>query len=652
MSTAAARPAPHADAAVALVSMPWMAAAMPSIQLATLEAALRQHGVESHVYELYVDFAARIGLNNYRMLSRLLGFNAEWLFSRHYFGPETGDWLAGFLPHRPSFGLEERDLEEDVLSAFAPITEHFLEEMATTVDWSRYRLIGFSLSLTQVGASLALARRIKLRHPETPIVFGGAECAGSMGRALLRICPYVDVVVQVEGEPVLPELLRRLDAGEPLDDLPGIALRGADGEVESIPGEALYTGRPERPNLDYTPYFQRLRETGIDDRLEAWVPFESSRGCWYGQKSQCTFCGLHEIMQFRAWDADLVLGELEELYFKHGVGRFFAVDLIMPRQYLTGFLPEIERRGHRWSLFYEVKANMRRAEVEQLARAGVRWIQPGIESLDREVLDLMRKGVSPLQNVQLLKWCREYGIRVGWNLITGLPGETAAPYRRMATFLPRLVHLAPPSGLGRFQLHRFSPYFESPEEFGIRATGAHPLYQHIFPVPADDLDDLAYLHEFQLDTPRSTPEDVEPVRREVARWWRCYTRGARLTWLPQADGSARIVDRRDVDAEPVEHRLTPDEARLYQLLDTAQAASRLPAVLAKAEADAGRDGTAPPPDRVAALLERWDEQGLVLTLDGRVLALAVGESPLAGDAGASLSSPVPYLEPSGDVAAP
>jgi hypothetical protein len=63
--------------------------------------------------------------------------------------------------------------------------------------------------------------------------------------------------------------------------------------------------------------------------------------------------------------------------------------------------------GAAWRLFYEVKANLSHQQLELLARAGVRWVQPGIESLHTEVLRLMDKGVAGWQNIQLLKWTAE-----------------------------------------------------------------------------------------------------------------------------------------------------------------------------------------------------------------------------------------------------
>ena len=604
---------------VGLVSLPWMSPAMPSIQLATLASALDREGIPSDVHELYVDYAARIGLNLYNHLGNLLGYLPEWIFSRHYYGPEHGDDLSAMLAQDPLAEIPWPEFSEVILEALDPITRDFLDEMAEGVDWSRHDILGFSLTISQFGASMAFARRIKLRHPEIKIVFGGSQCAGPMGKAILRICPYVDAVVHVEGELVLGDLVRRLRAGDTLEGLPGVSWRGPGGEVLSGPAGGLYRNGQERLPLSYDSYFRRLIRLGLLDKMKPWLPFEGSRGCWYGQKSQCTFCGLHEIMEFRAWEPDPVLADLERMQARYGLGRFYAMDLIMPREYLRTLLPEIARRGHDWMFFWEVKANMRREELEVLAAAGVRWVQPGIESLDADLLRLMKKGVSPLQNILLLKWCQELSIFCGWNLLYGLPGETADSYRRMAEIIPKIHHLRPPSGGGRFQLHRFSPYFDHPEQYGIRWTGAHPMFKHAFPIAKADLDELVYLHEFVLDGAPAV--DTSATEAAVAEWRRAYRSRASLRIAVNADGSSRIEDGRRIDLPLRVHDLTAAETQLYMSLDSGIKETSLEETFARAHPDAaeelGRRGG------VQAAIGRWLRDDLVLAIDGRLVSLAL-----------------------------
>jgi ribosomal peptide maturation radical SAM protein 1 len=621
---------PGAEPPIALVSMPWMSTGIPSIQLATLAAALHGDGIASEVHELFLDYAASVGPGLYKAVSNAGGFVEEWLFAQHYFGAETGDSLAEFRAHRPEIGLAMPRVEDLLLDALVATTGKFLAEVAARDDWSRYDIIGFSLTISQTAPSMALARLLKQRHPGLTIVFGGSACAGPMGPAILRICPYVDAIVGGDGEPVVAALVRALRRGEPLAGIAGVTWRSPSGRIVTNPGGRLLETRGPRPPLSFDGYFARLERLGLRDHVDVWLPFESSRGCWYGEKNQCTFCGLHEIMAYRSWTWESVLGELEAWERRYGVRQFFSVDLIMPRDYLSTFLPEVVRRGHAWTMFYAIKANMKRAEVEALAAAGVRWIQPGIESLDGTTLELMNKGVTPLQNIQLLKWCEELGIRVTWNIIIGIPGQPGSAYAEMAALAPSLYHLPPPTGVAPFELHRFSPLFERPEEFAIELAGAYPLYKYIFPIATSDLDDLVYRHDYRLRDPLAVT-DPAPLHDAVAGWYDARERAASLTFALRPDGTAEISDRRS--PEPVSHALSRGEAILYQSMDAAVSerallasfAARHPEAMAECAARAGGGGGA----GIAPLLERWVVAGLVLRSDGKLLALAVNPAAAA-----------------------
>jgi radical SAM superfamily enzyme YgiQ (UPF0313 family) len=48
------------------------------------------------------------------------------------------------------------------------------------------------------------------------------------------------------------------------------------------------------PIPDYTEYFEELKECGLENKFSKTViPYESSRGCWWGEKTMCTFCGVN-----------------------------------------------------------------------------------------------------------------------------------------------------------------------------------------------------------------------------------------------------------------------------------------------------------------------------------------------------------------------
>ena len=131
-----------------------------------------------------------------------------------------------------------------------------------------------------------------------------------------------------------------------------------------------------------------------------------------------------------------------------------------------------------------------------MKQGGVTNIQPGIESLSDVVLKIMKKGVSALQNIQLIKWCLEIGIIPHWNILWGFPNEPKEEYKQMAELLPLLFHLYPPVGLGKIIMDRFSPYFLEPLQNGLVNVRPTLAYNFVYPIDKYNLNKLAYHFEF------------------------------------------------------------------------------------------------------------------------------------------------------------
>ena len=156
------------------------------------------------------------------------------------------------------------------------------------------------------------------------------------------------------------------------------------------------------------------------------VVVETSRGCWWGAKHHCTFCGLNgDTMAFRSKSPARAFDEIDGLTRRHGIDKVGCVDNILDMDYVATLFPQLAASGLQLELFYEVKSNLRYDQLLTLRHGGMRQIQPGIESFSDQVLQLMDKGVTGLQNIQLLRWSEELGIDCAWNLLAGFPGETS-----------------------------------------------------------------------------------------------------------------------------------------------------------------------------------------------------------------------------------
>jgi ribosomal peptide maturation radical SAM protein 1 len=438
-----------------------------------------------------------------------------------------------------------------------------------------------------------------------------------MGVALHRLFPFVDYVCSGEGDLNFPLLARHLLRGEPVGDVPGI-IRRVDGQtVEPTVASAPVRDLDALPVPDYDDFMQQRVACGLGAEPNLIFPVETARGCWWGEKSHCTFCGLNgSTMQFRSKSVDRALREFAEIMERYDTGRLTAVDNILDMRYFHDLLPRLAALDLPLEIFYETKANLRREQVRLLREAGVAHIQPGIESLSDNVLRLMRKGVTALQNVQLLRWCAEYMVHPMWNVLAGFPGEDPADYARQAALVPLLSHLSPPE-LGRVipvRLDRFSPLFVDAAAMGVQNARAAKAYDYVYPFAADDLAKLAYYFRFDYADGRTVGSYVGELNEALATWSRD---AGRHHLIAVRDGDSLVIyDTRAVATRP-EHRLQGLHRAIYTYCGEARTHAQIAAYCA----------TLAPPLGAAADVDRplreLEAAKLILALNGRYLSLAV-----------------------------
>ncbi|MFI5977234.1 RiPP maturation radical SAM C-methyltransferase [Streptomyces sp. NPDC051452] len=541
---------------VHLVTMPWHPIDLPSLQLGLLNSLLRRTRPGDEVSEFHASLRwaeflldrsdGRIGPGDY------VAVGSDAIFHG------LGDWVfSGALYDDPDWGLARlrdyaaaRDLPVETAVAMRPHAADFIARCADEVLAQGPDLVGFTSTFMQNVASLALARELKSRRPDLVVVFGGSNCEGPMGHALHRNHPYVDHVVRGEAEYAFPALLRHLDAGTAPVDVPGLCWW--DGTRSRVNAETRRTVAPvDIPAPDYDQWQSALDASPVREYVHPKLVVEGARGCWWGEKHHCTFCGLNgSAMAFRAKPGERLWAEIDRLVRRHRLLDVVTVDNIIDMAYFRDFLPRVADSGWDLRLHYEVKSNLTPAQLRLLGAAGTVHIQPGIESLGSRVLDLMDKGVTGARNVRTLRECENHALTCSWNLLYGFPGETAEDYAPVVEQLPALVHLQPPSGAHRIQLERFSPHFTDPGlGFGKRRPAE--MYQHVYDLPEDELVDLVYL--FDSEPAGITGPAERRLQDAVARWRAGH---ARSRLLFEDDGEALLVHDRRHGRPPATHRFT------------------------------------------------------------------------------------------------
>jgi magnesium-protoporphyrin IX monomethyl ester (oxidative) cyclase len=496
---------------------------------------------------------------------------------------------------------------EAELLALREEAARFTADVADAIVASRPRIVGCTSTFQQQAASIALLRAVRERDPEIITMIGGTNCESAMGLATRRNFPWIDYVVSGEADELIVPFVRSLLAGRSDAVLPHGVIDGTRaGRTDAEPPRASVWSLDAIPTPDYDDFFQALERSPLRDAIVPAVVVETSRGCWWGAKSHCTFCGLNGgNMSYRAKSPDRAVDEFHRLAARYGVRRFTVVDNIMDMQYHQAVLPRLA--GHGYDIFYETKANLRRHHMQSFADAGVRSIQPGMESLHDQALRLLAKGNTAWMNVQVLKWAGELGMALSWIFLIDVPEQRDEWYLEMLGWLPLLTHLTPPVYASPIQFVRFSPYHREAARYGFELV-PEPAYAQVYPLPAEELNDLANYFTDRSETRPQGGFGQQLLVAWLGVWRDLHQSGTRpvLEMRATGDDALEIIDTRSCRTAE-RHRLEGAAARIYRRCDEATARSQF---------SPGEQ------DTIARLLA----DKLLVDLDGRLLALAVDVS--------------------------
>jgi ribosomal peptide maturation radical SAM protein 1 len=603
---------------VVLVNMPWASVGKPSLALGILRQAVLRQIPDAEVTVVYgnlkyVDWLldqGDFGFADYNYYSETSYFQGcgDWVFSSALY--DDPEWrIDEFEKYMAGQADQDRIAEAVALHQIAP---GFIGALAGQITALEPDVVGFTSTFQQNTAALATAREVKRLSPHVVTVFGGANCDGEQGLALHRNFGFVDFVVRGEGDVAFPALLERAVGDRDYITIAGLCWRQPGGATaaNAMPRSPLAPSAMVAPEFD--DYFACFAASRARAWSEPQLVVESARGCWWGEKHHCTFCGLNgSFMQFRSKPPDVFANELLSLVKRHKVLEVAVVDNIIDMNYLATALPAITEAGYDLRLQYEIKANMRKDQLRTLRAAGVISVQPGIESLSSKVLKIMDKGVSGCLNVRLLRDAESLGIQASWNYLYGFPGEQDEDYHQIIEQLPALHHLIPPVSVGELMVERFSPYFDRPE-LGFADLAVVPLYHVTYDLPERELFGLSYY----FDAPhRGIGEDVAGGLREaVGVWNRAYYGKSRLTACDLGQEILLVNTRPGFDWH---HQSISDpvEAAAFRLLDQPHTTTGLTRKLTSV-------GFAITEGALAGVLARWQALGIVFTENRQFIQLA------------------------------
>jgi ribosomal peptide maturation radical SAM protein 1 len=525
----------------------------------TLQALASKKGYQSDILYLNILLASIIGVDLYERISNSPRFwmLGERLFARAAHGlPPLGKSpdlcsnealsVSGDGRQHIEMSYDPVEFDEEEYLAIEKICRRFVQDAVAAIAALNYRIVWSTIGWEQTNCSIAIFNGLKRQCPDVVTLIGGMDCEVKMARGVASLSDSVDHVFSGEPELVFEAFLNGISEGK-------------------LPSKRIVNGPPVTdldalPLGDYDCFFNQVKSFLGDDRPKKLVvSYETSRGCWKGEKLRCAFCGLNseEGIRYRYKNAEKVADELKQLSRLHKDAVIFMIDHTPPVEYYHDLYPKLQL-PEEFSIRYQIVANMTLRDLINLKSARVNRIQPGIEALSTTTLRSINKGTTTRQNLMLMRNALSVGISCYWYMLWGLPGDKLADYEKTLAMLPLLRHLQPPFSLLHVRFERNSLYVEHPEDFGIRNLSPWEAYKMVFPEWAD-VDRLAFrfIGDYESES-REHPELMREIAREIDVWKRSW-RTDNLV-LHAFDDSYYIHDSRRIEGETKSYMLGLSEA--------------------------------------------------------------------------------------------
>lgn len=527
---------------VLLLQPPFIYLNEPSCALGRLKASLLSENISCDCNYSNLELAVCLDreLRDWMNLRSTGTFFGEILYASELFP----DWMSeqDYLQTMCSF--YKRDIDKNnIFKALYREVRCFNRNMLGR--WRRdfpYTVVGISANYNLL-PSLFFASKLKQLHPNVQVVLGGSECTGEIGHAIARTFPFLDWVVDGEGEEVLPEIVRI--AARDSDEVPS-------GTCRRIGNRVVVNNSPRKPvDLDKLPFpdyddyfnseaFRKVIEESVG------LPVEASRGCWWGKCAFCnfTYCDRHK---YRRMSDERVVKTMEYLAKRHKYLVFHFVDAVQPTN-IVSLAETIANSPYDFEFCMSLRADIPSRHLSLLAKAGLWQFFLGVESFNDRTLKMMNKGTTAIDNLMVLRAARELGLEVDFIVISPYPGETRKERTNNAYVMKSAPHLFTRVLQTELVVKYGSPIYFYPAQFGIKK---------IFPA-----------HNYKLFLPpsyRFKPTfywDYLPKPRMQKVVPKSLSKDESLELLVGGDRFCVVKDRRSTSRERNDYTLTPPHSNV------------------------------------------------------------------------------------------
>ncbi|MBF0522864.1 MAG: radical SAM protein [Candidatus Omnitrophica bacterium] len=270
-------------------------------------------------------------------------------------------------------------------------------------------VVGLTAMTHEIVRNAFVARELKKNFPGIKIIIGGVHVSALPEETLKEFNTF-DLGIVGEGEKTFVELVESLKGKNVLRDVKGIVYR--EGNKILLTEERGWIEDLDEIGYPDWELFPRAKE----------YPINIGRGC----PVPCIFCMRASGKKSRYRSAKNILEELEVLNTRytatmvHFFGDDFAADKNLTEQILDGLIKM--RPVFQWRAGMRV-SNINKDLLEKMKKANCEHFEFGVESGNKEILKIIKKGIVLEKVEEVIKLSKEVGLDCWCYFILGHPNE-------------------------------------------------------------------------------------------------------------------------------------------------------------------------------------------------------------------------------------
>jgi len=374
----------------------------------------------------------------------------------------------------PFFKLNFENIKYFVFDKDTNIFIEYYKTVLEDIIKENYDYIGISInSSSQIVPGLTLSNMLK-EKTNAHINIGG-NFFGRVKEAIVKNPSFFDLycnsVLVEEGERPVVELARYINGEISIEEVSNLIYKKDNKVIVNDTKPPMRLDEMSMVSLDGYNLSQYFAP-------EIILPFQSSRGCYWGK---CSFCDQDFGQNHSIKNPEKLTDEFIKLKNDYNIRYFEFIDESVSPAYLNELSDKIQEKNIDIKYFFDARleTSFTKELMEKAHKNGLTMVLWGLESGSDSVMKLINKGIDLSMRLEILKNSSDAGI---WNfafIFFGFPTETKEDARKTIELLTSNREIIHSYGRSVFTMGKHTKLKDEPEKYGI--TAVYPAVDEFSP---------------------------------------------------------------------------------------------------------------------------------------------------------------------------